>query len=83
MTDDPNGTEHPLDAAIHYNGHRTRVTIWLATLLILLTLGTYSCGPEALCYLDDGTPASNAFGATWCERDGINGPTVGDTSLEW
>lgn len=93
MTDDTNGTEDPLEAAIDaaistkaaidYNGYRTRVTIWLATALILLAFGTYSCGPHLWCYIDDGTPVSNALGASWCERDGYPGPTGRDTSLNW
>lgn len=65
------------------DGSRTRATIWLATLVILAALTVYGCGPEALCILEDGSPASNAFGARWCERDGLPGPTFGDTQLAW
>ena len=64
-------------------GSRTRATIWAATLLIFVSLLLYGCGPEALCILDDGTPASNAFGARWCERDGLPGPSRGDVGLAW
>lgn len=95
--DDPDETEEPFEdtiddiydvmvstkVAIDNNGRRTRTTIWLATLLVLLAFGTYSCGPHVWCYIDDGTPVTNAFGASWCERDGIDGPTFGDTSLAW
>ena len=58
-------------------------TIWMAVLTILLALGTYACGPEMLCRADRGAPAQNAFGAEWCERDGLPGPTFGDTTLAW
>ena len=73
----------PTVAAEPDDGARTRATIWLATLVIIAALTVYGCGPEALCILEDGSPVSNAFGAHWCERDGLPGPTRGDTSLAW
>ena len=60
-----------------------RHPIWLATLVITAALTVHGCGPEALCILEDGSPASNAFGAQWCERDGLPGPTRGDTQFAW
>ena len=65
------------------DGSRTRATIWAAALLVLCVLFVYGCGPDALCIMNDGTPVSNAFGAEWCERDGIRGPSRGDTGLAW
>ena len=73
----------PTPTAVSDDGTRTRATIWLATLVIVAALTVYGCGPEALCILEDGSPASNAFGAHWCERDGLPGPTRGDTQFAW
>lgn len=64
-----------------------RGQIIVAIVFCAIALGiiafTYACGPEILCYGGGGEPAMNGFGTEWCELDGNNVPSIGDTSLSW
>ena len=84
------GTTRGTEAASETsNGERSASTNnllkWLIGLVVVMfiVLAVYACGPEAICYARGGDPASNAFGAKWCELDGNSLPSEGDTSLDW
>ena len=61
----------------------TKPKIIIASILAVLIVYGYACGPETLCLVQGGDPVGNALGAEWCELDGNNIPSDGDFRLNW
>lgn len=61
----------------------TRPKIIMASIVAVLAVYGYACGPETICVVQGGEPVSNALGVEWCELDGNDYPSEGDFRLQW
>lgn len=67
----PRTTNHPCTWLPAITTKQATIRGWAVVCVVgvLLAFFVYACGPQAVCLAKGGEPASNAFGAEWCDLD--------------